>query len=320
MSGQFGSLGGIIEIMFNSRRGNSYMPGGGCCNNNFGFGNIWGGNCGAMMPFANTYNPFGFNNMGSMFMPQLGGYNPYCGSQFGGYGEFDNSGSQFGAYAQFGGSDYGCHHENNGFGKLLGLLGVGLLGYGVGHSEGKTFGDKFSNFINTLFGNKTKKDSADKPAEPEPKINIDSDKAAGPEPKKNIDSDKVKDANANTAASAGTNSNANTGADPTKNTQTKAEPVTEKNKKADNNADNASKEKSGEAGQPVVTTKVKENKEVTTNIKKADEKKVEINAAKKTKTAHTTLNKKHITTNNKTKKDDSKITHTKTFRCNVSEW
>lgn len=159
MSGRFGNLGGFIEIMFNSR-GNSYIPGGGCCCNN-SFGNIWGGNFGGMMPFANTYNPFGFNNFGysnfgSMFMPQFGG------SQFGGYGEFNNYGSEFGAYAQFGGSDYGCQRNNNGFGKLLGYLGVGLLGYGVGQSEGKTFGDKFSNFINTLLGNKTKKDSTDK--------------------------------------------------------------------------------------------------------------------------------------------------------------
>lgn len=251
MSGRFGSLGGIIEIMFNSRRGNSCMPGGGCCNNNFGnyFGNIWGSNCGAMMPFANTYNPFGFNNMDSMFMPQLGGYNPYCGSQFGGYGEFDNSGSQFGAYAQFGGSDYGCHHENNGFGKLLGLLGVGLLGYGVGHSEGKTFGDKFNNFINTLLGNKTKKDSAAKPAEPEPKINIDSDK--------------VKDAN----------SNANAGTDPTKNTQTKAETGTEKTKKADNNT------KPGEAGQSTPQTEIKK-----ANAETEEEKKLKADAQLKAKT------------------------------------
>lgn len=241
MSGRFGNLGGFIEIMFNSRGGNSYMPGGGCCNNNFG--NIWGGNCGTMMPFANTYNPFCFNNLGysnfgSIYMPTLGGCNPYGGSQFGGYGEFNNYGSEFGAYAQFGGSDYGYGRSNNGFGKLLGYLGVGFLGYGVGQSEGQTFGDKFSNFINTLLGNKAKKDSADKTIEQEPKINLDGDKN--------------KDANADVNTTEKTQTKAQT--------EAKAEAATEKTKKTDNNTDNAPKGKSGEAEQSDTDTKTKTSK------------------------------------------------------------
>lgn len=134
MSGFFNNLSGFLGIRFNSGGDGIYQPGGCYCNNNF-FGNIWGGSYGTMMPFGNTYNPFGFNNFGSMFMPnyginQCGGYN-----QFGGYGEFNNYGSQFGAYGQFSGSDCGCNQNNNGFGRFLGYLGVGLLGYVLGKQK-----------------------------------------------------------------------------------------------------------------------------------------------------------------------------------------
>lgn len=137
MSGLFSNISGFFGLRFNSGRNGGYMPGGCCCNNNFG--NIWGGNFGGIMPYSNSYsmfNPFEFNNFGcsnfgSMYMPTFGGCNPYGGSQFGGYGEFNNYGSQFGGYAQFGGSGYG----NNGFGNFLGYLGAGLLGYTLGKQK-----------------------------------------------------------------------------------------------------------------------------------------------------------------------------------------
>lgn len=254
MSGDFGNLSGFIEIMFNSRKGNSYMPGGGCCNNSFG--NIWGGNYGTMMPFANTYNPFGLNNFeysnfGSMYMPQFGGCNPYGGSQFGGYGEFNNCGSQFGAYAQFGGSDYGCERNNNGFGKLLGYLGVGLLGYGIGQSEGNTLGDKVSNFFNKLFGNKTEKDSVPKIEGAAPKQEASSgsnaEKAKANEAqinKTDKDAEKAKVNETQKAQADKTKAEASTDAEKAK-------------KQAEGNTDNISKQKSTAAKQTEITTEIK---------------------------------------------------------------
>lgn len=165
MSGIFSNISGFFGLRFNSGQNGGYMPGGGCCNNNFG--NIWGGNFGAMMPYNsyNMFNPFGFNNFGcsnfgSMFMQPFGGFNQFGSfNQFGGFGSFGNYGSQFGGYAQFGGCDYG----NNGFGNFLGLLGAGILGYSLGKQ--KTDKAEETTEKSQSSGNVEQKNNAQAPAE-----------------------------------------------------------------------------------------------------------------------------------------------------------
>lgn len=119
MSGQF-NFNTIIEFMFNSRGGRNCISRGPARNDYQG--NVWS-NYGNMMTSPYSYNEFGgYNNFGNMMQPPC-------------------------AYNQYEGCD-----NNNGFGKFLGYLGIGLLGYGIGNSKGDSLGDKISNFINRLLG------------------------------------------------------------------------------------------------------------------------------------------------------------------------